>query len=349
MTTLIDLRSDTITQPTDEMRRAMAEAEVGDDVYGEDPTVNRLQEIATARLGCAAALWTPSGTMANAIAIRLLTRPGQELLVGAGSHVVEYELAGMAQLSGVMPRVLPAPEGRLSAAQIEAAARPGAYYRSDIGAVSIENTHNLAGGTVYDVAQTHAVVSACRAAKLAVHLDGARLWNAAVALGVEPRELAHEVDTAMVDLSKGLGVPAGALLLLRSAERLDEARRVRKMLGGGMRQVGVLAAAAIVALDSMIDRLAEDHEHADILAAALARCPGLEVSPAPTNIVVARLGDGEASGAASRLAERGVRVSQMDSRTLRVVTHKDVSRADCERAAQIIEAVLGVERREDGT
>ena len=154
--------------------------------------------------------------------------------------------------------------------------------------MSIENTHNLAGGTVYDVGQTHAVVSACRAAKLAVHLDGARLWNAAVALGVEPRELAHEVDTAMVDLSKGLGVPAGALLLLRSAERLDEARRVRKMLGGGMRQVGILAADAIVALDSMIDRLAEDHEHADILAAALARCPGLEVSPAPTNIVVAR-------------------------------------------------------------
>jgi len=338
---VIDLRSDTITQPTDEMRRAMADAEVGDDVYGEDPTVNRLQQIAAERLGFARALWTPSGTMANAIGIRLLTRPGQELLVAAGSHVVEYELAGMAQLSGVMPRVLPAPEGRLTAGQIEAAARPGAYYRSDIGAVSIENTHNLAGGTVYDTDQTQAVVSACQAAKLEIHLDGARLWNAAVALGVEPRELARDVDTAMVDLSKGLCVPAGALLMLRSAERLDEARRVRKLLGGGMRQVGILAAAAIVALDSMIDRLAEDHEHADILAAALARCPGLEVAPAPTNIVVARLAERDAIEAADRLAERGVRVSTMDSRTLRVVTHRDVSRADCERASQIIEAVLG--------
>jgi threonine aldolase len=232
---MIDLRSDTVTRPTPEMRRAMAEAEVGDDVYGEDPTVNRLQEAASALLGYEAALWVPSGVMGNAIAIRILTRPGQEVLCEERSHVVQYELAGMAALSGVMPRTVHAPEGRLTPEAIRAAVKPRAYYRSDLAMAVLENTHNLAGGTVYTEDQTRAALGACRDAGLAVHLDGARLWNAAVALGVEPRVLAEGFDTVMVTLSKGLCAPAGSLLLA-SREKVEEARRVRKQLGGGMRR-----------------------------------------------------------------------------------------------------------------
>jgi threonine aldolase len=207
---VIDLRSDTVTRPTDAMRRAMATAEVGDDVYGEDPTVNRLQEAAARRLGFEAALWVPSGVMGNEIAIRLLTRPGQEVLAEERSHVVQFELAGMAALSGVMPRTVAAEEGLLTPEIVRAALPPRAYYRSEVGVVVVENTHNLAGGTVYTVERMQALVAACRELKLPVHLDGARLWNAAVALGVDPAELARGADTVMVTLSKGLCAPAGS-------------------------------------------------------------------------------------------------------------------------------------------
>jgi threonine aldolase len=337
---MIDLRSDTVTRPTPEMRRAMAEAEVGDDVYAEDPTVNRLQELGAGRLGFEAALFVPSGVMGNEIAIRVLTRPGQEVLADDRSHVVQYELAGMAALSGVMPRVVATPDGILTPEAIRAALKPKVYYRSDVGLVVLENTHNLAGGTVYDVAQTRAALEACRAAGLAVHLDGARLWNAAVALGCEPRELAAGADTLMVTLSKGLCAPVGSLLL-GSRERVQEARRVRKQLGGGMRQAGILAAAGIVALESMIPRLAEDHANARLLAKALQGCRGVEVAPARTNIVVAALSGRAAPEVVSALTARGVLATAMDGTTLRLVTHRDVSRADCEAAAAALAAVLG--------
>jgi len=336
---MIDLRSDTVTRPTPEMRRAMAEAEVGDDVFGEDPTVNRLQGRAAELLGFEAALWVPSGVMGNEIAMRVLTEPGQEVLAEERSHVVQYELAGMAVLSGVMPRVVPGDEGRLTPESVRAAIRPYMYLRSDLGMAVIENTHNLAGGSLYTVEQTAAVVAACREAGLRVHVDGARLWNAAVALGVPPADLVRGADSAMVTLSKGLCAPAGSLLVA-SKERIQKARRVRKQFGGGMRQVGILAAAGIVALDTMIPRLAEDHDNARLLASALARCRGLRVAPAPTNIVVATLDGRPAPDVVAAAAERGVLVTAMDAVTLRLVTHRDVTRADCDRAGSVLTDVL---------
>jgi threonine aldolase len=332
---VIDLRSDTVTQPTPEMRRAMAEAQVGDDVFGEDPTVNRLQERAAQLLGFEAALWVPSGVMGNEIAIRVLTEPGQEVLCEERSHVVQYELAGMAVLSGVMPRVVPGPEGRLTPESVRAAVRPYMYLRSDLGMAVLENTHNLAGGSLYTVDQTAAVIAACREAGLRVHVDGARLWNAAVALGVPPADLVRGADTAMVTLSKGLCAPAGSLLV-SSAERIAKARRVRKQLGGGMRQVGILAAAGLVALETMIPRLAEDHDNARLLAETIGRCRGLRVAPVRTNIVVAEVEGRRAPDIVAVAQQRGVLVTAMDAATLRLVTHRDVPRADCERAAAVL-------------
>ena len=337
---MIDLRSDTVTRPTPEMRRAMAEAEVGDDVYGEDPTVNRLQDTAARLLGFEAALFVPSGVMGNEIAIRILTAPGQEVLAEERSHVVQYELAGMAALSGVMPRAVASEDGILTPQAIRRALKPYAYYRSDLGLAVLENTHNLAGGTLYTVDATRAAIAACREAGLPVHIDGARIWNAAVALGVSPRDLAAGADTLMVTLSKGLCAPAGSILLA-SAGRIDKARRVRKQLGGGMRQVGVLAAAGLVALETMIPRLADDHANARFLAEALGRCRAVSVTPARTNIVVAVLEGRSAPDVVADLRRRGVLASAMDAATLRLVTHHDVSRADCERAAEALAGALG--------
>jgi threonine aldolase len=337
--TVIDLRSDTVTRPTAAMRRAMAEADVGDDVYGEDPTVNRLEHTAAERLGFEAALWVPSGVMGNEIAIRLLTRPGQEVVAEERSHVVQFELAGMAVLSGVIPRTVSAEDGLLTPELVRGALKPRVYYRSEVGLVVLENTHNLAGGTVATLEQTRAVVAACREAGLNVHMDGARIWNAAVALGVEPSELLAGVDTAMVTLSKGLCAPAGSLLL-SSSERIEEGRRVRKQLGGGMRQIGILAAAGLVAIDTMVERLAEDHANARSLSEALQECDGVRVSPAKTNIVVATLAGRTASEMVSALAVAGVLVSVMDAATIRLVTHHDVSAADCRRAAEVLRSVL---------
>jgi len=337
---MIDLRSDTVTQPTLEMRRAMAEAPVGDDVYAEDPSVNRLQESAARRLGFEAALFVASGVMGNEIAIRLLTEPGEEVLAEERSHVIQFELAGMAALSGVIPRPVAAPDGILTPEIIAGAQRPTAYYRSDLAMAVLENTHNLAGGTVYTLAQTRSAIAACREIGLRVHIDGARIWNAAVALGVEARELLAGADTAMVTLSKGLCAPAGSLLLA-SADRIARARRIRKQWGGGMRQIGILGAAGLLALDTMIDRLAQDHAHARLLAAALGRCAGARVAPVATNIVVATLAGRNAPEIVDALARRGVRASAMDAVTLRLVTHRDVSRDDCERAGAVLAEVLG--------
>jgi threonine aldolase len=335
----IDLRSDTVTRPTPEMRRAMAEAEVGDDVYGEDPTVLRLEARIAQMLGFEAALFVPSGTMGNEIAIRVLTERGDEVLAERRSHVVRYELSGMSVLSGVMPRLVDGPGGHLTPDQVRAAAGPRAYYKSDVSLVVLENTHNLGGGTVLGVPETQAVVAAARKAGFRVHLDGARIWNAAVALGVAPAALAAGVDTVMTCLSKGLACPVGSLVVA-SRERIERARRVRKLLGGGMRQAGVLAAAGLVALDTMIARLAEDHAHARLLGEALARGRGVRVAPVQTNIVVATLEGRTAPEVTAALRERGVLATAMDALTLRLVTHRDVGREDCERAAEILTRTL---------
>ena len=336
---MIDLRSDTVTRPTAAMRRAMAEAEVGDDHYGEDPTVNRLQEEAARLLGFEAALFVPTGTMGNEIAIRLLTEPGQQVLAEERSHVVEYELSGMAVLSGVVPKVLRAPDGILTPEVVRSALRPPTVNRAAATLLVVENTHNLAGGAVASVEETQALIACAREAGLRVHLDGARLWHAAVALGVPPAELAAGADTVMVTLSKGLCCPAGSLLAA-SRQRIEEARRVRQQLGGGMRQVGVLAAAGLVALETMIPRLAEDHAKARRLASVLLGRPGFEVAPVRTNIVVARLQGRTAPDVAVALRARGVLASAMDTTTLRLVTHHDVSPADCDRALQVLDEVL---------
>jgi threonine aldolase len=336
---MIDLRSDTVTKPTPEMRRAMAEAEVGDDVYGEDPTLNRLQEYAAELLGFEAALWLPSGTMGNLVAVNLLTEPTQEILVEERSHVVRYELSGMAVLSGVTPRVVRAEGGRLQAEHVRAAVGPKAYYKSDVGLVVLENTHNLGGGSVQTVEETQAVVAACREAGLRIHLDGARLWNAAVALGVAPRALAAGMDTVMVALSKGLCAPAGALLL-STRERIERGRRVRKLVGGGLRQAGILGAAGLVALERMIPRLQEDHDHAALLAEALATGRGVRVAPVRTNIVVATLDRPAAPEIAAALRTEGILGAAMDAVTLRFVTHHDVSGEDCRRAAAALRRLL---------
>lgn len=337
---MIDLRSDTVTRPTPEMRQAMAEAEVGDDVFGEDPTVNALQDEVAALLGFEAALWVPSGTMGNAVALRVLGQAGQEVLVDERSHVVRYELGGLAVLSGLMPRTLRTPDGLLRAEHVRAALSPHAYYKSDVGLVVLETTHNLAGGVVQEVAAMRAVIDAAHAAGLGVHVDGARLWNAAVALEVEPREIVAGADTVMVALSKGLCAPAGSLVV-SSRDNVERARRVRKQLGGGMRQVGILAAAGLVAVRSMRARLADDHAHARLLAGALSACRGVRVAPARTNIVVGVLEGRAAADVAASMKARGVLIAPMDATTIRLVTHHDVSRADCEQAAAALRAVLG--------
>jgi threonine aldolase len=335
----IDLRSDTVTRPTPEMRAAMAAAEVGDDVYGEDPTVNRLEEKAAELLGKEAALFVPSGTMGNAISIRVLTRRGDEVLVERRSHVVRYELSGMAALSGVMPRMADAPGGHLTPEDVRAAVAPRAYYKSDVRLVVLENTHNLGGGTVQKVDEVRAVVAAAREAGFGVHLDGARIWHAAVALDVPPARLVEGADTVMACLSKGLCAPVGSVVA-STRERIEEARRARKLLGGGMRQAGVIAAAGLVALETMIERLGEDHENARLVASALAGRRGVRVAPVETNIVVASLESRPAPDVVAALRARGVLGSAMDARTIRFVTHRDVDREACGRAASEIARAL---------
>ena len=336
----IDLRSDTVTRPTPEMRKAMAEAEVGDDVYGEDPTVNRLEARAAQLLGMEAALFVPSGTMGNAIAVRVLTERGDEVLVERRSHVARYELSGMSVLSGVMPRMVDAPGGHLTPDDVRAAVGPRAYYKSDVSLVVLENTHNLGGGTVQRVEEVQAVIAAARECGFRVHLDGARIWNAAIALGVPPAALVEGVDTVMSCLSKGLCAPVGSVLA-SSRERIEKARRVRKLLGGGMRQAGILAAAGLVALDALVPRLADDHANARRLGEALGRGRGVRVAPVETNIVVATLEGRTAPDVVAALRQEGVLATAMDARTLRLVTHRDVSREDCERAAVALGPALG--------
>ena len=326
---MIDLRSDTVTKPTREMRDAMAAAEVGDDVYGEDPTVNRLQQRAAAIFGKEAALYVPSGTMGNQIAVHLHTSPGQEVIVERQGHIFNYELAAMAAISGTLARPVAAPSGILSWDLIRPALSPKIYYRAPTGLITLENSHNMAGGTVYTAEQISDICSKAHEAGLPVHLDGARIFNAAVALGTSVSALSRSCDSVMFCLSKGLAAPVGSMLV-GLATFIEEARRVRKMLGGGMRQAGILAAAGLIALEKMPARLAEDHANAKLLAELLSKIPNLDVHPdrVITNIVVvgvSRTGH-DSSGIVHLLKKRGILAGTVDEFTLRLLTHLDVNR-----------------------
>jgi threonine aldolase len=337
----IDLRSDTVTKPSAGMRRAMAEAEVGDDVLDGDPTTRRLEERIAELLGTEDALFFPSGTQANQTGVALLTEPGTELLVEANAHLVHYELAGVAALSGVQIRPIGTPDGLLTPELVRAALRAASPHVPRATALAIENTHNAAGGRVLGPDATDAVVATARAAGLPVHLDGARLWNAAAAAGVPPARLARGTATVMVSVSKGLGCPVGSCLGL-SKERRPRGWEMRKRLGGGMRQSGILAAAALYALDNNLSRIGEDHANANRFAELLSDSPAVRPSVPETNIVMLDLvRDGDsADSVIPRLARAGVRVVPFGPRRLRAVTHLDVTRADVERAARVIAETL---------
>jgi len=335
MNRTIDLRSDTVTRPTEAMRKAMAEAEVGDDVFGEDPTAVRLEERVAAMLGFEAGIFMPSGVMANEVAIRLWTRPGDEVLCDAHSHVVDYELSGMAVLSGVTPRALVTARGHVTARDIETARRPRAYYRSEVTLLVLENTHNLAGGTVATAADMQASITTAHEMGLKVHVDGARLWNAAVALECDLQDLVRDADSAMVTLSKGLGAPVGSILCAGRAA-VEGARRIRKQFGGGMRQIGHLAAAGLVAVETMVSRLSEDHEKARRLAGIAAGAQGARVVNPETNILFVHFDTPVAQRLADQLEASGIRVSAMGQSALRFVTHKDVSLEETEVAGRAL-------------
>ena len=341
---MIDLRSDTVTKPTPAMRRAMAEAQVGDDVYGEDPTVAQLEEEAAAALGVEASLFVPSGTMGNQIALRLHCPRGGEVLCETDSHVMLYEMSGLAALSGLMPRALPSRDGLPSAEAMDAAISRDLSHAEPTGALVVENTHNMAGGRVFDRARLAPVLALARLYRVPVHLDGARVFNAATSLGLPPSTLVEGFDSVMFCLSKGLGAPVGSMVC-GSKAFIAEARRVRKLFGGGMRQAGVLAAAGLVALREGPGLLAEDHARARRLAAAVAEQPGLEidVSTVETNIVIFRVlpdwfggrvpAAGACAGYLARLRERGVLGSEGARADLvRFVTHRDLDDAAIERA-----------------
>lgn len=335
--TLIDLRSDTVTQPTAAMRAAMAEAEVGDDVYGEDPTINKLEARAAEVFGREAALFVPTGTMGNQIAIRLHTHHGEEIICESRAHIAQWEMAMASAFSGCQLRTVAAERGILTWKQIKAAIAPKLYYRAPTGLISLENTHNMAGGTVTPLAVLEEIWAGAKDAGLPVHLDGARVFNAADALGITVAELTHGFDTVMFCLSKGLCAPVGSVLV-GSRELIDSARSVRKMLGGGMRQAGVLAAAGLIALEEMPRRLGEDHANARLLAEHLAELKQVELDMqgVQSNIVIFTLRDeGDASALVARLKRRGVLAGTVGLHAVRFVTHHDVDRAACLEAARI--------------
>lgn len=334
---ILDFRSDTVTRPSPAMRRAMAEAEVGDDVYREDPTVNRLEASAAELLGFERAVYMPSGTMTNQVALLVHTRRGHEVILTEGAHIYEFEPGAMANLSGASPRFVPSPYGVPDPEGVRRAIHTSPH-QAPTGLIALENTHNTAGGTVVPLEVQRAVQVVAREAGLPVHLDGARLFNAAVALGVEGREVAAGFDTVSVCLSKGLGAPVGSLLLV-PAELEGEVRRYRKMLGGGMRQAGVLAAAGLIALTEGPKALARDHALARELAEGLVRL-GLEVDlrSVQTNMVFARVPN--APGFAARLGEVGILINALGPDRVRFVTHRDLPDDAATRALERLEALM---------
>ncbi|HEX8652725.1 MAG TPA: GntG family PLP-dependent aldolase [Pyrinomonadaceae bacterium] len=342
---MIDLRSDTVTKPTPAMRRAMAEAEVGDDVYGEDPTINRLQERAAEIFEKEAALFVPTGSMGNQIAVKLHTRPGMEVVIEERGHIFNYEMAAMSAIAGTLARPVRSLDGSgiLTWDEIEGAIHVGgAYYVAPTGLIALENSHNLAGGAVLPRERTEDICGRAHALGLPVHLDGARIFNAAAALKESVADLTRPADSVMFCLSKGLGAPVGSMLL-GERDFIEEARRWRKVLGGGMRQAGVLAAAGLVALEETPPRLEEDHRNAQRLARGLAELPGILIDPerVVTNIVIFDVsGTGIAADEiCARLKERGVLASGFGS-SIRMVTHYDVSREDIETALREIKKVV---------
>jgi threonine aldolase len=336
---LIDLRSDTVTRPTPGMRAAMQAAEVGDDVFHEDPSVNRLEEKVAALLGKEAALFVPSGTMSNQIGVKAHTQPGDELLCDVNCHIYNNEAGGPAALSGVMCRTVEGDFGVLDVTQLDGKVRGANEHHARTRLVCLENTHNKGGGRVYPLEKIQAISSWARRQGLAMHLDGARLWNAVVASGVPAKTWGEPFDSVSVCFSKGLGAPVGSALA-GTREYIARARRVRKLFGGGMRQAGVIAAAALYALEHHVERLAEDHRNARVVAQAIADTPGLRLSPpeVETNLIWFEVDPelGPAKAVAAALKERGVLVHVMGPQTLRACTHLDVSAAQAERAAEVV-------------
>jgi threonine aldolase len=337
----IDLRSDTVTKPTDAMRRAMAEAEVGDDVYGEDPTVNRLEQRAAAIFEKEAALFVPTGTMGNQIAVRLHTQHGQEVICERRAHIVDWEMAMVSAFSGCQLRQVEGERGVLCWERIAAAIAAPIYYRAQTGMIALENTHNMAGGTVTSLAVLEEVWAAAAERGLPVHLDGARVFNAAAALGVPVSALTRGFATVMFCLSKGLCAPVGSLLV-GSRLLIERGRSIRKMLGGGMRQAGVLAAAGLIALEEMPARLHEDHANARRMAEQIAGMGGclIDLETVQTNIVIFRPEGRTASEVVARLKARGVLCGTASAEEVRFVTHRDVDGAACERAVSALRKVL---------
>ncbi|MHB1422860.1 MAG: low-specificity L-threonine aldolase [Gemmataceae bacterium] len=335
----IDLRSDTVTRPTPAMRAAMQAAEVGDDVFHDDPTVNHLEERVADLLGKEAALFVPSGTMSNQIAVKAHTRPGDELICDVNCHIYNYEAGGPAVLSGVTCRTLEGEDGILDVTRLEDKIRPDDDHLVRTRLVCLENTHNRGGGRVYPFEKIQAIHNWTRKQGLLLHLDGARLWNAVVASGIAAKRWGELFDTVSVCFSKGLGAPVGSALA-GPRELITRARRIRKLFGGGMRQAGVLAAAALHALDHHVERLAEDHRNAQVIAKVIADTPGLQLVPpeVETNLIWFRIDRevGTAKDVEEALKERGVLVHEAGSQTLRACTHLDVSAAQAERAAEAI-------------
>ncbi len=339
---MIDLRSDTVTKPTPQMRQAMANAEVGDDVYGEDPTVNRLEQRAAQVTGMEAALFVPTGTMGNTIAIKLLTEHGQEVVCDARGHLLDYELAMTAWFSGCLIRSVPTPDGILRWSEIRKFVKPMGAHWAPTGCIEIENTHNMAGGRVYPQDVIDEICDEAHALGVKVHIDGARIFNAAEASGRPVREIVAKADTVTFCLSKALGAPAGSMIA-GPKTLMDKGRLYRKRLGGGMRQVGILAAAGLIALDEHPAKLAADHANARALASCLATIPGVAIDPGmvESNIVIFDVsGTGlQPSGISARLKSEGVLMNAINDRQMRAVTHYDVTRDDCDQAVAILRRI----------
>ncbi len=340
---MIDLRSDTVTKPSQGMRRAMAEAEVGDDVFGEDPTVNRLQRSVAKLLGKEDALFTPTGVMANQVAIKCHTQAGDEVIVERDAHILNYETGAPAMLSGVQLLTIPGTRGIIRSEQLESAIRPPAYYMTRTALLCLENTHNRAGGTVYPLDEIKRIRSLMIGHDIPMHLDGARIWNAWMASGVHPKEYARHFDSVSVCFSKGLGAPVGSALA-GSREFIARARKNRKIFGGGMRQAGVLAAAAQYAIENNIKRLKEDHEKAQLFAAEMNRVKsfGVDMESVQTNIIIIDVSGTKKppTKVLAMMRSKGVLLTEAGTTTVRAVTHMDVSMEQVQQGASIIQRLF---------